>query len=99
MQSLTPKQKRFLRSLAHNLKPVVSLGNAGLTQNVLDEISQSIEHHELMKIKLGANDKQAKEALLEQICQKTQSHAVYLIGHIATIYRPAREPAIKLPKT
>lgn len=97
MQSLTSKQKRFLRARAHNLKPVVTVGNAGLTSTVLEEISSSIEHHELMKVRLSAMDKQAKTALMEQICQQTQSQAVYLIGHVATIYRPAKNPQIKLP--
>ncbi|MDH5327860.1 MAG: ribosome assembly RNA-binding protein YhbY [Gammaproteobacteria bacterium] len=98
MQSLTAKQKRFLRARAHNMKPVVTLGNAGLTTAVMDEIASSIEHHELMKIKLGALDKDAKTALLQQICDQTKSQVVYLIGHVATIYRAAQKPQIQLPK-
>ena len=97
MQPLTAKQKRFLRARAHNLKPIVTIGNAGLTPAVLEEISNSIEHHELMKVKLGAMDKAAKIALVEQICDQTQSQSVYLIGHVATIYRRAKNPQIKLP--
>ena len=98
MQPLTAKQKRFLRARAHNLKPVVSLGNAGLSDAVLEEINTSIAHHELMKVKLGAADKGLKLSLLQQICEKTKSQEINLVGHIATIYRAAKKPRIILPK-
>lgn len=94
---LTPKQKSYLRSLAHKLKPVVIVGNAGLTEAVINEIDLTLAHHELIKIKLGAGERLARDRMCEEICTKTNSDRVQTLGRIATIYRGSKEPAIKLP--
>lgn len=96
---LKEKQKRHLRGLLHQCKPVVIIGGAGLTENVMQEIDNALAHHELVKIKVNADDKAARTAMVEQICEKTQSQLVQTIGHTASFYRPAKEPVIKLPKT
>jgi RNA-binding protein len=84
MPSLTDKQIRNLRAQAHSLKPVVIVGANGLTDNVLNEIEQAVEHHELIKIRLNVGD---KEAAIAEICQKTRSELVQKIGHIIAVYR------------
>lgn len=98
MKELNSKQKRFLRAMAHKLKPVVIVGGAGLTEGVINEVSQSIEHHELIKVRINAADRQARLEMIQAICNGTNSVLVFSIGHIATFYRPARIPVIKLPK-
>ena len=98
MVSLNPKQKRFLRGLAHNLKPVVMIGSAGLTESVLAEINQSIAHHELLKIKISGADKQSRIQMIKDISESTDSTLVFTIGHMATFYKPAKKPQIELPK-
>ena len=95
---LKPVQKRFLRGLAHNLKPVVIVGSSGLTESVLSEIEISIEHHELMKVRINAADRETRQAYINNICEKTGAELVTSIGHIAVIYRAADEPIIKLPR-
>ena len=95
---LKEKQKRHLRGLLHQRKPVVIIGGAGLTENVMQEIDNALSHHELIKIKVNADDKAARAAMVEQICKKTQSQLVQTIGHTASFYRQAKEPVIKLPK-
>ena len=58
--NLTAHQKRYLRGLAHSLKPVVMIGASGLTENVIAEIDASIEHHELIKVRVNATDREER---------------------------------------
>lgn len=96
---LTIQQTKVLRSRAHVLKPVVIVGQNGLTENVLNEIDQSIDHHELIKVRVNATDRQQRTERIEQIAATTKSEIVQVVGHIAVLYRhnPQRN-AISLPK-
>ncbi len=97
MNSLTSGQRKFLRSLAHPLKPVVVTGKSGLTTAVLEEIKRSLAHHELIKIKLGFDNSDIRKRQSEIICQKTGCQWVQNIGRIAVLYQPADKPRIQLP--
>ena len=94
---LTTKQIKFLRARAHELKPIVTVGNAGLTDAVLNEIESSIEHHELMKVRLNASTRDDRNAMINKVCESIHAHLVNSIGHVAVFYRPASNPVIKLP--
>ncbi|MFV1997006.1 MAG: ribosome assembly RNA-binding protein YhbY [Acidiferrobacterales bacterium] len=96
--SLTGKQRNTLRGLAHHLKPVIIVGDAGVTATVLNEINLALDHHELVKIKLRVGDRHNRRSALENICDETGAEAVQEIGQIAVIYRAAPEPKINLPK-
>ena len=85
--SLTEKMKRDLRGRGHTLKPVVSIGNAGLSKAVLREIALSLEHHELMKVRIGAADREQRKAIITEICTTSEAELIQAIGHIALIYR------------
>ena len=95
--SLTIKQIKYLRSRAHTLKPVVIIGNAGLSDAVLNEIESSIEHHELIKVKINAATREDRQSMIDRICRSVHAEMVNNIGHIATFYRAAVTPSIKLP--
>ena len=84
--SLTEKQKRALRGRGHELKPVVSIGNSGLSKAVLRELELSLEHHELMKIKIGAADRETRKQIIDRICTTFDTELVQAIGHVALIY-------------
>lgn len=84
---LTDQQKRHLRGLGHALKPVVILGNAGLTENVLAEIDQALTYHELIKVRVNAADREARAALIDAICTQTKGQPVQSIGHILLLFR------------
>ena len=84
--SLTEKQKRALRGRGHELKPVVSIGNSGLSKAVLRELELSLEHHELMKIKIGAADREKRKQIIDRICTTFDTELVQAIGHVALIY-------------
>ena len=89
--SLTEKKKRDLRRRGHPLKPVVSTGNAGFSQAVLREIKLSLEHHELMKVRIGATDREQRKVVISEICDSCEAELVQAIGHIALIYRENRD--------
>ncbi|MDX9741229.1 MAG: YhbY family RNA-binding protein [Gammaproteobacteria bacterium] len=93
---LTSKQRSRLRALAHDRQPVVITGQRGLTPAVLSEIEQALAHHELIKIRLGSTDRDERERMTREICEKTSSAWVQNIGRIAVVYRPAEKPAIRL---
>jgi len=89
--ALSNQQKKKLKSLAHSLKPVVRLGQSGLTTNVLDEIESAIEHHELIKVKISADDRDDKKAIIQKIADKTSSEVVQSIGFMAVFYRENKD--------
>jgi len=96
--AVNDKQKRYLKGLAHPLKPVVMIGNKGLTDNVIVEIDKTLEQHELIKVRVSGLEKEERMATIKEIALKTSSNLVMTIGHIAAFYRPAKEPTISLPK-
>ena len=96
--ALTEKQLRFLRGKAHALRPVVMLGNKGLTDNVVAETAQALRDHELIKARVRAADRALREALLAQLVARTESALVARIGHVAVLYRAAAPlPRLLLP--
>ena len=96
--AVTDKQKRYLKGLAHSLKPVVMVGNSGLTDSVLAEIENALEHHELIKVRVSGQERADRRAMLDQIAAKTGADLVQVIGHIGGFYRPAKTPSIQLPR-
>ena len=94
---LNSKQISHLRALGHNLNAVVMVGNNGLSEKVLHEIEVSLKAHELIKIKVQLDDRQARIAMLEEICAKTTAISVRHIGKQLLIYRQADKPKIILP--
>jgi len=89
--SLSEKMKRDLRGREHALKPVVSIGNAGLNAAVLREIELSLAHHELMKIRVGAADREQRRTVIAEVCRHCAAELVQAIGHIALIYREQQD--------
>ncbi len=94
---LTASQKRHLRSLAHPLKPVIIIGADGVSESLLREMDRALEHHELIKVRVNAEDREDREDMIATMCEAMQADLVQRIGHIAVLYRPAKEPRLKLP--
>lgn len=94
---LNNKQKQHLKGLAHPLKPVVMLGNHGLTEGVLAEIEQALEHHELIKVKIAAEDRETKTLIADAIVRETGACNVQVIGNTLILYRPLKERKINIP--
>lgn len=95
---LSDKQILFLRKQCHHLKPIVAVGNAGLTENVISELDLALSHHELVKVKINSGDRDERKTMIDSIIEKTAATLVQTIGHTASFYRPADKPVIVLPK-
>jgi len=94
---LTGKERRYLNALAHNLKPVVTLGNAGLTDNVINEINLALNIHELIKVKINHGDRNTRAQIDTEIAERVTCDSVKNIGRVFIYYRAAKKPTIKLP--
>jgi RNA-binding protein len=95
---LTEPQKKHLRRLAHPLEPIVTLGNAGLTDAVVEELDRALKDHELVKVRARAPDRQQRDAWLTELARRTQGILVQRIGKVAVIYRADKTlPRIVLP--
>ena len=101
MEALKGNQKKFLKGRAHGLKPVVFLGQRGLTVNLIDSIHQALNAHELIKVKfIEFKEKKQKSGMAETIEAEADCQLVGMIGHVAIFYRPHADPdkrKIKLP--
>ncbi len=96
---LNENQKRQLRKRGHTLKPVVMIGNNGLTDNVNNEINLSIDHHELIKVKVNVGDRDARNEIINSLCETNRAELVQRIGNIALIFRRNHKfPKIHLEK-
>ena len=84
---LTEKQRRHLKGLAHPLKPVILIGNAGLTDAVVAATSRALADHELIKVRLPGQDREERDAALKSLAERTDSAFVTRIGHIAVLFR------------
>jgi len=96
--SFNSKQISHLRALAHALKPVVMIGNNGLTEKVLHEIETALNAHELIKIKVQGDDRALRTQMLQDICAKSGATAIHHIGKQLVVYRAATSPKILFPK-
>ena len=95
---LTERQRRHLRGLAHPLKPVILVGNAGMTDGVVAETARALHDHELIKVRWAGADREARDSGLETLATRTRSTLVTRIGHVAVLYRPRPDlPRIVLP--
>lgn len=105
---LNNQQKKYLRNLAHPLKPMVMIGEQGLTESVIEELDRTLGHHELIKVRISVGDRDDRDALIKKICKRLDITLAQRIGNIAVCYRPrpanfkagktTRLETIKLPK-
>ncbi len=87
MLALTVTERLTLKGRAHQLKPTVMIGNAGLTDAVLKEIAATLKLHELIKIRVMA-ERDVRVAILNEICTNLDAAPVQHIGKILVVYRP-----------
>ena len=101
MKKLESFQRKYLRGLAHTLKPVVLIGQKGLTDTVLRSTKQAFEKHELIKIKFNDfKEKEQKKEISERLKSKTGSEIIGTIGHTVILYKQQKDPEkqkIRLP--
>ena len=95
---LTPRQRQYLKGLAHPLDPVVRVGKAQVSDELVAETSRSIESHELIKVRIETDDSKLRRELASTLAERADAELVGSIGKIAILYKPRKDkPAIKLP--
>lgn len=95
---LSPSQKRYLRGLAHNLKPVILTGNKGVTPAVIKELFTALDQHELVKVRLG-DDRNERKSQIVELGEAAKAELVQSIGRVACFYRRNEEkPKLALPR-
>lgn len=96
---LNRDQKKHLRALAHKIKPVVTIGQKGLTDAVTNEVEIALDAHELVKIKITGADRDDKKAFVARLCDQCKADEVQQIGNVATLFRRNPDkPKVLLPK-
>jgi len=97
--SLSNSQLRHLRGLGHALKPVVAIAGKGLSDTVMAELEIALDHHELIKVRISADDREARDAFIETLLSRTHAEKVQRVGHVLTVFRRnPREPRVELPR-
>ena len=95
---LSEPQKKFLRGLGHQLKPVIMVSDDGLSESLMKEFDSTIKHHELIKVRVRAGDRETRDNIISELCKEGAAELVARIGNVALIYRRNDEkPQIPLP--
>ncbi|MGN6112075.1 MAG: ribosome assembly RNA-binding protein YhbY [Luteimonas sp.] len=89
--ALTNAQTRFLRGQAHGLKAMLQVGGKGISDALVAEVDGALEHHELIKVKIAAEDREARDAMVEELAQRAGAALVQRIGHTAVLFRPSKD--------
>ena len=91
MLKLTPAERSELRAQAHGLDPVVMIGDAGLTPAVQKEVSASLDAHGLIKVRVLGDDREARIAIYNKLCEELDAAPIQHIGKLLVLYRPRVE--------
>lgn len=88
---VSKQMKRTLMAKAHHLKPVVMVGQKGVTESVIAEVDRALFDHELIKVKLNGEDKAERKEMMQEICDNLSAEAINLIGSVGIIYRESEK--------
>lgn len=88
---LTSRDRARLKARAHALEPVVQVGQSGLTDRLVAEVDRALTAHELIKVKIGGTDREARAGLAEAICARVGAALVAQVGRVFVLWRPTPE--------
>jgi RNA-binding protein len=86
--NLSEHQKKFLRGLGHQLKPMIMVGDAGVSESLMAEFESTLDHHELIKVRVRVGDRGARDEIIDQLCANGNAQLIQRIGNVALLYRP-----------
>jgi len=89
--TLTARERSHLKGRGHALEPIVQVGQSGLSDAVVVELERALTAHELIKVKINGADRDARRAIVDAICARTEAVAVQQVGKVALLWRPAPE--------
>jgi RNA-binding protein len=96
---LTSAQTRFLRGQAHDLRAMLQVGGKGITDALVAEVAAALEQHELIKVKVAAEDREVRDAMIGELADRAGAALVQRIGHTAVLYKPSKDKRqIVLPR-
>ena len=90
---LSNPQKKKLKGIAHDLHPIVTIAQKGLTEAIHDEIETSLKFHQLIKVKVIVDDREQRKEIIHSIADKHQADIIQTIGHVAVFFRRNKEKA------
>lgn len=96
MANLSIQERKRLRQIGHALNPVVMLGTHGVSESVIEETLRALNDHELIKVKIAGEDREARAQAMDELAQKTGAEVVQKIGKIALLYKKAPQQNAKL---
>ena len=98
---LSEANKKFLRGRGHTLKPLIMVGDAGLSESLFAEYESTLDHHELIKVRVRVGDRNARDDIIKQLCSRSSAILIQRTGNVALLYRPnlnkKPEKRIRLP--
>lgn len=94
--SLSPEQRREFRGIAHNLKPVIIVGDKGLSEGLQQELERALDDHELIKIKIASPDRESRQQAIDKLCAASGAQLVQTIGKVAVLLRRSGQPNPRL---
>lgn len=96
---ISESQKKYLRGLGHQLRPVIMIGESGLTEAVANEFEIALTHHELIKVSVRVGDRNERDKIIAALCEQHGAEMAQRIGNMALIYRenPEKKKKIRLP--
>ncbi len=93
---LSETQKKYLRGLGHGLKPLVMVGEAGVSESLLAEFDTTLAHHELIKVSVRVGDRRVRGEVIEELCATGSAQLVQRVGNMALLYRENPESKKKI---
>ena len=84
---LSEPQKKYLRGIGHHLKPLITVGDAGVTKSLIAEYKSTLAHHELIKVKVRGADRDARDVMIKSLCDESGATLIQRIGNVALVYR------------
>ncbi len=97
--TLKESQKKYLRGLGHKLKPVITVGDNGLSEPLLTEYESTLAHHELIKVKVRVGDREARNEIIRALCGGGCAELIQRVGNVALLYREnPEERKIRVPE-
>lgn len=97
-KKLTNSQIKFLKGIAHGLKPVIIIGTNGVTESLTEELESSLTHHELLKIKIASGEREDRKEIIHYLQEKTKAQLVQSIGKTFVLFRQNEDTNLPLPK-
>ncbi|GKT12218.1 MAG: RNA-binding protein [Thiomicrorhabdus sp.] len=97
-EKLSNNQKKYLRGIAHGLNPMIMIGANGVTESLMAELESTLEHHEILKIKIATADRDERKEIIQHIVAETNALLVQTIGKICVIYRQNDDTELPLPR-